>query len=114
MKWKIEIEGTDNKPDQLEEWVSEGTHSAVEFIQPEDQTQKRIVKEWRQLKGLVTHHQTDKCMYYRGLRSRKERGAESIFKEIMAENVQIWRKKLTSRSLKPREYQTKWIQRDPH
>ena len=39
----------------------------------------------------------------------REKGAESLFKEILAENFPNLGKETNIQSKKPKEYQTKWI-----
>ena len=48
-----------------------------------------------------------------GFESKREKGAESLFKDIMAENFPNVGKG-TSRSRKPRKFQTSSIQIGPH
>ena len=44
----------------------------------------------------------------------REKGAENIFEDIIAENFPVWQRKQSSKSRKHRESQTESTQRGPH
>ena len=71
---------------------------------------KKNEEELRELLG-----DTIKMINYtlQGFENKRENGAESLFKEIMAENFPIVGKG-TSRSRKPRKFQINSIQISPH
>lgn len=80
------------------------------FIQSGEQKEKKNEKEWRELLRDII-----KMINYtlQGFENKREKGAESLFKDIMAENFPNVGKG-TSRSRKPRKFQTSSIQIDPH
>ena len=73
---------------------------------------ERNGKDWRYLQGLEIPS-SGPVFHCRGLRRRREKQAESSFKEIMPETYLWWVKKQISRSRKSRKFLVSWIQTDP-
>lgn len=64
--------------------------------------------------SLVGHNKVDQYTHYRVPEGKdREKGAESLFKELMFENLPNLGKEIDIQTQET-QFQVKWIQRDPH
>ena len=86
----------------------------MEFIQLEEQKGKRMINSEDSLWDLWDSVQWT-TVHYRGPQRGREIWAESLFREIMAENFPSTGKEMDiqSRPRKPRQYQIGYIKKDP-
>lgn len=79
---KNTLKGFNSRLDKTSRRISELKHRTVQLF-PKQKKEKKKELKWRFLKG---QHQADQHLHYRHPWKRREKGAENLVQEIMAEN----------------------------